>query len=47
MKRLFLALVCAAFVSGSAFASCGGCGEGTKEGEKEKDSTQQTLVAVF
>jgi hypothetical protein len=48
MTRLVLVLACAGFISASAFGgSCGGCGEKSKEGEKEKDATKQSLAIIF
>jgi hypothetical protein len=47
MKSLLILLACFGFVSASAFAGGCGCGEKNKGGEKEKDTTKQSLAVVF
>jgi hypothetical protein len=49
MKKFLLGLACVGLISVPAFAgSCpsggGGCGDKSKEGEKGKDATKQTLT---
>jgi hypothetical protein len=45
MKSFLIVLAMVGLVSTSVFGACGGCGgAGTKEGEKEKDGTKQSLT---